>query len=147
MITPIIIIIVLLVCCICCCCLSIGGGYFGLGYYVDQQVADGKVQLQTKPFLGMCPTDWTKKSFANGTVCVEPGAYAKVDRCLNTTMFTRGECPEQQKRVFEGENYCLENLENNPENYFGWGCLKGLKTSDPYSVKLPISNSVTKPVQ
>lgn len=137
MIIPIIIIVVVLVCCICCCSLSIGGGYFGLGYYIDQKAESGEVQLHMKPILGMCPSDWTKKTFANETLCIEPGTHANVDRCLNTTMFTRGECPsQQQRRTVDGTSYCLENLENNPELYFGWGCKKDLKTSDQKYVKI-----------
>ena len=136
MIIPIIIIAVVLVCCICCCSLSAGGGYGGLKYYINQKVSSGEAQLKMDPVLGMCPSDWTKKTFANGTVCIESGTHANVDKCLNTTMFTRGDCPEQQKREVDGASYCLENLENNPELYFGWGCKKGLDTSDQKNVKI-----------
>lgn len=114
-------------------------GYAAIKYLLNYLADKGKIQLTSSPFMGICPSRWTKQSFANKTVCQEPGTVSYVDRCLNSDSSSRGSCPDENIRTVDGREYCLSHDITrgwNQQMYNGWGCLKSADTTQA-DVKIP----------
>lgn len=85
--------------------LTIIGAYILIQTYFGSLIRKRKLQLQTKPILGICPSNWRKVA---GDRCIEPGASVLVDKNGNFSGVILGTCKDGSEMGKSGNrvSYC-----------------------------------------